>query len=245
MAQASINQGEVAFHKFKLICEDVQGKNVMARNVRETDKLRSLVADMYHRSSLWGALKFFWILNQIFFYFSHFFTFFLCQLLELKGGFDNFVILWGGYEKIWNFKGGYEFFLYFRGAAKKSWNFENSLQPPSSIKKPPPPPYLLRVFAIGFTRRWPNMNEKAAYKLNRLKDVVNILKKPKLDIHDGDTWELSAGTTTAAPTTDDGAGLIVRGRSCMIKSKRKWQGQQPKTEYLAALRNTSLRGILF
>ena len=25
MAQASINQGEVAFRKFKLICEDVQG----------------------------------------------------------------------------------------------------------------------------------------------------------------------------------------------------------------------------
>ena len=29
MAQADLNQDEVAFRKFKLICEDVQGKNVM------------------------------------------------------------------------------------------------------------------------------------------------------------------------------------------------------------------------
>merc|ERR1712226_1293136 len=40
MAQADLNQDEVAFRKFKLICEDVQGKNCMTMT---TDKLRSLV----------------------------------------------------------------------------------------------------------------------------------------------------------------------------------------------------------
>merc|ERR1711928_182255 len=31
MAQADLNQDEVAFRKFKLICEDVQGKNCMTK----------------------------------------------------------------------------------------------------------------------------------------------------------------------------------------------------------------------
>jgi len=58
MAQADLNQDEVAFRKFKLICEDVQGKNVMTNfhgMTLTTDKLRSLVkkmADLYW-SSLW------------------------------------------------------------------------------------------------------------------------------------------------------------------------------------------------
>merc|ERR1712072_311536 len=46
MAQADLNQDEVAFRKFKLICEDVQGKNCMTNfhgMTMTTDKLRSLV----------------------------------------------------------------------------------------------------------------------------------------------------------------------------------------------------------
>merc|ERR1712230_174274 len=46
MAQADLNQDEVAFRKFKLICEDVQGKNCMTNfhgMTMTTDKLRSIV----------------------------------------------------------------------------------------------------------------------------------------------------------------------------------------------------------
>merc|ERR1711890_206668 len=46
MAQADLNQDEVAFRKFKLICEDVQGKNCLTNfhgMGLTTDKLRSMV----------------------------------------------------------------------------------------------------------------------------------------------------------------------------------------------------------
>ena len=46
MAQADLNNDEVAFRKFKLICEDVQGRNAMLNfhgMSMTTDKLRSLV----------------------------------------------------------------------------------------------------------------------------------------------------------------------------------------------------------
>merc|ERR1712025_1103829 len=46
MAQADLNQDEVSFRKFKLICEDIQGKNCMTNfhgMTMTTDKLRSLI----------------------------------------------------------------------------------------------------------------------------------------------------------------------------------------------------------
>merc|ERR1712062_510797 len=162
MAQADLNQDEVAFRKFKLICEDVQGKNCMTN---------------------------------------------------------------------------------FHGMTKTTDG------------------YLLRVFAIGFTRRRPNMNKKAAYAKSTqirairkkmieiitrevttkdLKDVVNkllpdsmgsdiekscqgiyplhdcyirkvkCLKKPKFDVHK--LMEMHDGTTAAAtpaPGGDSSAGFAV------------------------------------
>merc|ERR1712180_266755 len=90
MAQADLNQDEVAFRKFKLICEDVQGKNCMTNfhgMTMTTDKLRSLV---------------------------------------------------------------------------KKW--QTCIEAHCDVKTTDG--YLLRVFAIGFTRRRPNMNKKAAYAIN-------------------------------------------------------------------------------
>merc|ERR1712121_185770 len=178
MAQADLNNDEVAFRKFKLIAEDVQGKNGMTMT---TDKLRSLV---------------------------------------------------------------------------KKW--QTCIEAHCDVKTTDG--YLLRVFAIGFTRRRPNMNKKAAYAkstqirairkkmieiitrevtVKDLKDVVNkllpdsmgsdiekscqgiyplhdcyirkvkCLKKPKFDVHKLMEMHESSGTTaTAAPTTD-GAGFAV------------------------------------
>jgi len=185
MAQADLNQDEVAFRKFKLICEDVQGKNVMTNfhgMTMTTDKLRSLV---------------------------------------------------------------------------KKW--QTCIEAHCDVKTTDG--YLLRVFAIGFTRRRPNMNKKAAYAKSTqirairkkmieiitrevttkdLKDVVNkllpdsmgsdiekscqgiyplhdcyirkvkALKKPKFDVHKLMEMHEGSATTTAAPTTEDsGAGFAA------------------------------------
>jgi len=177
MAQADLNQDEVAFRKFKLICEDVQGKNCMTNfhgMTMTTDKLRSLV---------------------------------------------------------------------------KKW--QTCIEAHCDVRTTDG--YLLRVFAIGFTRRRPNMNKKAAYAKSTqirairkkmieiisrevttkdLKDVVNkllpdsmgadiekscqgiyplhdcyirkvkCLKKPKFDVHKLMEMHESSGTTTTAATTD-------------------------------------------
>jgi len=185
MAQADLNQDEVAFRKFKLICEDVQGKNCMTNfhgMTMTTDKLRSLV---------------------------------------------------------------------------KKW--QTCIESHCDVKTTDG--YLLRVFAIGFTRRRPNMNKKAAYAKSTqirairkkmieiitrevttkdLKDVVNkllpdsmgsdiekscqgiyplhdcyirkvkCLKKPKFDVHK--LMEMHDGTTAAAAPTaggDSSAGFAV------------------------------------
>merc|ERR1712198_100913 len=185
MAQADLNKDEVAFRKFKLICEDVQGRNCITNfhgMTMTTDKLRSLV---------------------------------------------------------------------------KKW--QTCIEAHVDVKTTDG--YLLRLFAIGFTRRRPNMIKKAAYAKSTqvrairkkmleiitrevstkdLKDVVNkllpdsmgsdiekacqgiyplhdcyirkvkCLKKPKFDVHKLMEMYENAGTTaTAAPTTDGAAGFAV------------------------------------
>jgi len=188
MAQADLNNDEVAFRKFKLIAEDVQGKNVMTNfhgMSMTTDKLRSLV---------------------------------------------------------------------------KKW--QTCIEAHCDVKTTDG--YLIRVFAIGFTRRRPNMTKKAAYAKSTqirairkkmieiitrevttkdLKDVVNkllpdsigsdiekscqgiyplhdcyvrkvkCLKKPKFDVHKLMEMHEGSGTTTgtaSAPVDpfDEGAAGV-------------------------------------
>jgi len=189
MAQADLNNDEVAFRKFKLIAEDVQGKNVMTNfhgMSMTTDKLRSLV---------------------------------------------------------------------------KKW--QTCIEAHCDVKTTDG--YLIRVFAIGFTRRRPNMTKKAAYAKSTqirairkkmieiitrevttkdLKDVVNkllpdsigsdiekscqgiyplhdcfvrkvkCLKKPKFDVHKLMEMHEGSGTTTSAtvnadPFDEGAAGVAV------------------------------------
>lgn len=103
MAQADLNQDEVAYRKFKLICEDVQGKNCMTNfhgMTMTTDKLRSLV---------------------------------------------------------------------------KKW--QTCIEAHVDVKTTDG--YLLRIFAIGFTRRRPNMIKKAAYAKST---QVRAIRKKMLEI---------------------------------------------------------------
>merc|ERR1711920_860075 len=181
MAHADLNNDEVAYRKFKLIAEDVQGKNVLTNfhgMSMTTDKLRSLV---------------------------------------------------------------------------KKW--QTCIEAHTDVKTTDG--YLIRVFAIGFTRRRPNMTKKAAYAKSTqirairkkmieiitrevttkdLKDVVNkllpdsmgsdiekasqgiyplhdcfirkvkCLKKPKFDVHKLMEMHESSGTTTSV---DASGGVVV------------------------------------
>jgi len=185
MAQADLNNDDVSFRKFKLICEDVQGKNVITNfhgMSMTTDKLRSLV---------------------------------------------------------------------------KKW--QTCIEAFCDVKTTDG--YLIRVFAIGFTRRRPNMTKKCAYAKSTqirairkkmieiitrevttkdLKDVVNkllpdsmgsdiekscqgiyplhdcyirkvkCLKKPKFDVHKLMEMHESSGSAPA-PSFDasDVAGVPV------------------------------------
>ena len=103
MSQADLNNDEVAYRKFKLICEDVQGKNVMTNfhgMKMTTDKLRSLV---------------------------------------------------------------------------KKW--QTCIEAHVDVKTSDG--YLLRVFAIGFTRRRPNMIKKTAYAKST---QIRSIRKKMVDI---------------------------------------------------------------
>merc|ERR1712121_429802 len=184
MAQADLNNDEVAFRKFKLIVEDVQGRNCVTNfhgMTMTTDKLRSLV---------------------------------------------------------------------------KKW--QTCIEAHVDVKTTDG--YLLRVFAIGFTKRRPNMLKKTAYAKSTqirairkkmvdiitrevttkdLKDVVNkllpdsmgadiekacqgiyplhdcyvrkvkCLKKPKFDVHKLMEMHESSGTTGGGETVDASGGVSV------------------------------------